>query len=122
MHGLKQIAKDNEAEFGEKVANFLRNNFYVDYGPKSVSSVEEAIHMIDSSQAMCRKGGVRLHKLSSNSKEVLSHVSPEDRAGELENIAICCDGLHVERTLGVQWCIESDSFQFRIVLSDKPRQ
>lgn len=118
--GLKQIAKDNEAEFGEDVANFLRFNFYVDDGLKSVSSVEEAIHTIDSSQAMCRKGGVRLHKFSSNSREVLSHVLPEDRASGLENIEICNDGLHVERTLGVQWCIESDSFQFRIVLSDKP--
>ncbi|XP_053398103.1 uncharacterized protein LOC128556591 [Mercenaria mercenaria] len=46
--GLKQTAKDNELEFGEEVANFLRHNFYVDDGLKSVPSVEEAIRMIDS--------------------------------------------------------------------------
>ncbi|XP_053381690.1 uncharacterized protein LOC123559085 [Mercenaria mercenaria] len=118
--GLKQIAKDNELEFGEEVANFLRHNFYVDDGLKSVPSVEEAIRMIDSSQAMCKRGGVRLHKFLSNSKEVISHVSPEDRANGLADFDILTDSFHVERTLGVQWCIESDCFQFRIVLSDKP--
>ena len=31
-----------------------------------------------------------------------------------------CDPLPIERTLGVQWCIESDVFQFRMEVKDKP--
>ncbi len=28
--------------------------------------------------------------------------------------------LPIERTLGLEWCVESDTFQFRITLKDKP--
>ena len=118
--GLKQIAADNEHIFGEVVANFLRKDFYVDDGLKSVSTTEEAIKLVQQSQEMCRKGGLRLHKFSSNSKEVLCTIPPEDRASDLKDIDIFSDELPIEFTLGVQWNIESDAFQFRITLCDKP--
>ena len=118
--GLKQIATDNESTFGKDVADFLRKDFYVDDGLKSVSSVTEAVDMIKRSQAMCKSGGLRLHKISSNSMEVLSAIPAEDRAKELKDIDIFNDKLPIEFTLGVQWNIESDSFQFRITLDDKP--
>lgn len=113
--GLKQIATDNEAALGKDAADFLRKDFYVDDGLKSVSSVDEAVNMIKRGQTMCMNGGLRLHKFSSNSKEVLSLIPPEDRAMGLLN-----DKLPVEFTLGVQWNIQSDTFQFNIVLNDKP--
>lgn len=69
---------------------------------------------------MCAEGGLRLHKFVSNSKEVFNRISLEDRAVGLKDMNILCDKLPVERTLGVQWCIESDSFQFRIVFCDRP--
>ncbi|XP_053376824.1 uncharacterized protein LOC128547728 [Mercenaria mercenaria] len=118
--GLKQVAKDNEDDFGKDVADFLRYNFYVDDGLKSMPSVVDAVRLIERNQAMCKQGGLRLHKFASTSKEVLSHISSQDRANGLTNIDIFNQDLPVERALGVQWCIESDSFQFRIVLSDKP--
>ena len=30
------------------------------------------------------------------------------------------DELPIERALGVQWCVESDTFRFRITIKDKP--
>ena len=63
---------------------------------------------------------LRLHKFVSNSKEVLKTVAPEDRTPHLKNLDFTEDHLPIERTLGTQWCIESDSFQFRITLQDKP--
>jgi hypothetical protein len=30
------------------------------------------------------------------------------------------DALPIERALGVQWCVESDTFKFRIELADRP--
>ena len=118
--GLKQVASDNEAEFGSHVADFLWNDFYVDDGLKSVPSVEDAVRMIKSSQDMCRKGGLCLHKFASNSKEVLSNIPNEDQASGLTKVDILSDTLPLERTLGVLWSIESDTFCFRITLNDKP--
>ena len=43
---LKQVATDNEGEFGCAVADFLRRDFYVDDGLKSLPSDSEAIDMI----------------------------------------------------------------------------
>ena len=33
---------------------------------------------------------------------------------------LTCNSLPIERTLGIQWCIESDTFQFRIEVKDRP--
>ena len=118
--GLKQHAADSETHYGADVANFLRNNFYVDDGLKSVKSVDSAVDMIQKCQAMCRDGGLRLHKFASNSKDVLANIPREDLAKGLTDIDIFCESLPVERTLGVLWNIESDCFQFRVTLSDKP--
>lgn len=118
--GLKKIASDNEAILGQDVADFLRKDFYVDDGLKSVDSVEEAVHMIQGSQTMCKNGGVRLHKISSNSKDVLSAILDGDRAKGLKDKDIFDNTLPIEHTLGVQWNIQSDTFQFKITLNDKP--
>ena len=61
-----------------------------------------------------------LHKLVSNSKEVLKEIPESDRADGIRDIDLDLDSLPLERVLGVQWCIETDCFQFRIVLQDKP--
>ena len=118
--GLKKAAEDGEKEFGSKAANFIRSNFYVDDGLNSVETQSEAISLIKESQAICYKAGLRLHKFTSNCREVISEISPEDRAKELQNIDLLFDQLPPENVLGVRWCIESDTFKFRITLSDKP--
>lgn len=57
---------------------------------------------------------------SSDSKSVIQSIPPEDRANGLEGVSLPEDPLPVERALGVKWCVESDSLQFRISLPDKP--
>ncbi|MCG7865422.1 MAG: hypothetical protein JAY74_03510 [Candidatus Thiodiazotropha taylori] len=118
--GLKRIASDNETEYGKEVANFLRHDFYVDDGLKSLATVNDALKLIDKSKAMCSKGGVRLHKFVSNNREVIEFLDPEDRAKDLKDIDIISDRLPIERALGVSWCIQSDTFQFRINLNNRP--
>ena len=63
---------------------------------------------------------MRLHKFISNSKEVIAKIAPEDRAKGVKDLDLHSDVLPIERALGVQWCMEPDTFQFRIVLQDKP--
>ena len=118
--GLKQVATDNEEEFGCAVADFLRRDFYVDDGLKSLPSESEAIDMIHKTKEMCGKGGLHLHKFISNSKAVIEHIPHEDRAKGIKDLDLVHDKLPVERALGIQWCVESDTFQFRIVLGDRP--
>jgi hypothetical protein len=117
---LKSAADKFEPEFGTEAANFVRENFYVDDGIKSVPSTEEAIQLIADTQGLCRKGGFNLHKIIANDKNVIKTVPPEDRAQDIQKMDIVSDDLPVERTLGVQWCIQSDCFQFQVELQDKP--
>ena len=117
---LKRIATDHEDEFGHDAANFVRDNFYVDDGLKSVPTVAEAIKLIESTRKLCAKGGLRLHKFTSNAREVLETIPEDERAKGLKNLDLHQNSPPLERALGVQWCVETDSFQFRITLQDKP--
>ena len=69
---------------------------------------------------MCRRGGFNLQKFISNKKGVLKNIPMIDRADDLKNINLDLDKLPMERALSVQWCIQSDTFQFRIALKDRP--
>ena len=119
-YALKSTANDNEEELGSMSANFVRRNFYVDDGLKSVASSEEAVNLISDAKEMCRKGGFGLHKIASNKKEVIEAIPAEERAEEIRNKEFDSEALPIERTLGVEWCVDKDSFQFRITLKDRP--
>ena len=55
---LRNAASEGEREFGTDVANFIKRDFYVDDGLKSVSAPDEAIRLIDRSGALCAKYGL----------------------------------------------------------------
>ena len=118
--GLKTTADDYETECGSQAANFVRDNFYVDDGLKSVSTPSNAIDLIQKTKTLCKKGGFRLHKIISNSKEVIEAIPPEERAKGIQDLDPTRDALPIERALGVQWCVEFDTFKFRIELADRP--
>ena len=59
--GLKRVADEGEEEFGFQATNFIRNDFYVDNGLKSVHSEGEVISLIKASQGICAKAGLRLY-------------------------------------------------------------
>ena len=69
-YGLKKIASDDADKFGHDVASFI-HNIYVDDGLLSVSTSAEAIDMIHRTKKMCLEGKLHLHKLVSNSREVM---------------------------------------------------
>ena len=68
----------------------------------------------------CAHGGFNLTKFISNSRAVLESVPPKKRSKEARDLDLGTDRLPVQSALGVQWCMESDVFEFRIVLNDKP--
>lgn len=119
-YGLRQLASDGEAEFGSAAADFLRHNFYVDDGLKSLSSPDEAIQLIKDVRGLCAKGDLHLHKFLANSKDVMSTVPEADRAAKVSdhNLLDTCPA--PDRVLGVVWGVESDVLGFKIVLKDLP--
>ena len=52
---------DNAKALGSAPAEFLRRNFYVDDGLKSVPSEQEAVDLVRSVKEMCKRGGFNLN-------------------------------------------------------------
>ncbi|XP_028403950.1 uncharacterized protein LOC114526541 [Dendronephthya gigantea] len=119
-YALKRMADDNEDQLGTKAADTLRRNFYVDDSLKSTPTVDETVGLVKDVQEMCCKGGFNLTKFISNSVEVNQSIPLKDRAKNIKELELGQDRLPIERTLGVLWCVESDSLKFRIELKDVP--
>jgi hypothetical protein len=118
---LKRAASDHEQAYGKDAADFIRNEFYVDDGCASRDGTpEEVTTLIKGGIGICEKGGFRLHKITSNNKQVLSAFPPSERGKSIQTLDLHKDSLPDERTLGTVWCIESDTFTFRVELRDKP--
>ena len=119
-YSLHKTAETGRAEFGDKAADFLCRNVYVDDGLTSVPTISEAIELIEDSQGLCASAKLRLHKFASNRKDVLEALPKDDRARDLKDLDLRHNALPVQRSLGTYWCIESDTLGFRIELKDKP--
>ena len=115
-YALKRAATDHEETFGSDVAEFIQRDFYVDDGLASVSTEAEAISLIERSVKLFAVCGLKLHKFVSNSRKVLSVIDEDLRAPKVKDIKI--QQLPIERALGIRWCVESDAFQFRIVVKE----
>ena len=74
---LKRTADDFEEVFGREPAEFVRDDFYVDDGLKSVPSATQASSLIKSTKCLLAKGGFNLHKFISNSKDVIEGIPKE---------------------------------------------
>ena len=69
---------------------------------------------------MCKRGGFNLHKFTSNRKEVIQQIPFSDRAEGMKDMDFSREPLPMVRALGVQWCIESVTFNFTISPKDRP--
>lgn len=93
---LKKTAQDSECELGSAAADFLRNDFYVDDGFKTCTTIEGANHLVKSVKEMCRRGDFNLEKFVSNRKEVIKNIPMIDRTDDLKSINIDLDKLTME--------------------------
>lgn len=76
-YGLRKTVKISKESYGDDVTHFVCNDFYVDDGlPKS----DMAIDLMKRTQsALQTMGNLRLHKIVSNSEEVMKAFGPLDR-------------------------------------------
>ncbi|PIK33033.1 hypothetical protein BSL78_30155 [Apostichopus japonicus] len=117
--GLKHVADLYSKTDQEDAKDFLKRNFYVDDGLRSVDKVSNAIKLIEDVTSICAQGSLRLHKFISNNRDVMSAIPKSEQAKEVKDLDLAFDNLPMERALGIHWCVESDEFQFRIVLKNQ---
>lgn len=118
--GLRKTALDGEEEYGKDTAKFIHRNFYVDDGLVSCTTPHEAINLVKNAQAVLATANIRLHKVISNSVEVMEALPADDRAKDVKDLDLRKDTLPSQRTLGVQWNLQEDKFTFKVSIPDKP--
>ncbi|XP_063397214.1 uncharacterized protein LOC134681506 [Mytilus trossulus] len=120
-YGLRKTAALGENVYGSDVKDYIENNFYVDDGLISLPSASEAISLMKRSKDALEKiGNIELHKIASNNKEVMNAFPQEELAKNLKEIDLDCDRLPSQRSLGINWDLDSDSFTFQIDSGIKP--
>ncbi|XP_056125219.1 uncharacterized protein LOC130103060 [Rhinichthys klamathensis goyatoka] len=117
---LRKCAEDNQRFFSSNAVNTVLHHFYVDDCLVSIGSEEEAVFLRRELSALCAEGGFKLTKWVSNRRTVLATIPQDERAKEVKDLDLNSDALPIEYVLGVQWCVQSDSFKFKITLKTHP--
>ena len=118
--GLKHLAVEGQDQVSQDTVKFVQKNFYVDDGLGSVTSDAEAIQLVKEARELCSAGKLRLHKFISNSNNVLKSIPKEECAESVKDLDMALGEPLMERALGVQWCVFSDDFQFRVTVKERP--
>lgn len=115
---LKQIALDNQEHFDEDIIKIVLRNFYVDDTLFNAKSTSDGIRMAIGLKELLARGGMKLTKFSSNSKDVLKALQREDLASPEINIDL--DPLPTARALGLMWNTETDCLGFKMAKLNTP--
>ena len=118
--GLRKTAQVGEAQFGFDAREFVERDFYVDDGLKSLPGNKQSIYLLQRTQGMLATANLRLHKIASNDANVTQAFPSEDRASELCNLDLNNDTKPIQRSLGVYWDPETDTFTFKVSEGNKP--
>ena len=110
--------RDNACDFSEAAVNAMEKDFYVDDLLKSLSNVKDAKQLASDLMKLLRRGGFRLTKWISSSKEVLASIPESERANPMLNLDV--HNFPILRALGLQWNVEEDAFEFKVIDVDKP--
>ena len=69
---------------------------------------------------MCKAGGFKLSKFTSNNNVVLKSLQEDQIRKGVKDTELSSGELPVERELGVQWNVDEDTFGFKIAAEEKP--
>lgn len=108
-YALRKTVEDNQSEFAAEVLQSVKQNFYVDDRLKSSATEEEAIWTMRELVALCGRGGFTLEKWV-----VWQAITEDQKVKGLKELDLDRERLPVERALGLQWCVETDSFRFKM--------
>lgn len=106
---------DREEEYGTDVRLFVECHFYVDDRLKSFYIMTEAIDVLKRAQHTLAQSNLRLHKVASNSPDVMRAFPGEDQGLKLGQ-----DFPPIQRSLGLGWDLSTDTFRFQVTISERP--
>ena len=118
-YGLRRTVDDGE-EHDPEVKEFVQRNFYVDDGLVSKPTAVEVVTLIKNTQATLASANLRLHKVVSNSVNVMKAFPTEDLAKDIRSLDLNQDNLPAQRSLCVFWNLETDAFTYKVSVPDKP--
>ncbi|XP_066448142.1 uncharacterized protein [Eleutherodactylus coqui] len=120
IYGLKRSAREGEEEYGQDVRQFVERDFYVDDGLKSLPSPDAAIDLLKRTQSMLACSNLKLHKIASNSKAVMKAFPTQDHANDLKDLDLATATIPLQRSLGLNWDLNNDTFTFQVDQKPKP--
>ncbi|XP_062603438.1 uncharacterized protein LOC134265202 [Saccostrea cucullata] len=118
-YGLHKASDSGDSD----VRKFVYDNFYVDDGLTSLPTEAEAVTLMKKTQATLKENGnIRLHKIISNSVNVMKSFPSDDLGSDLKELNHSTDmcNLPVQHSLGMLWDLNSDMFVFKISNTEKP--
>lgn len=110
---LKKTASDNQGKFDQETITTVDQNVYVDDCIKSVPMTDKGARLSGQLWELLSRGGFCLTKWISNDRNVIATVPVTERVPSVVNLDL--EDLPAERTLGVQWAMETDDFNFHIM-------
>lgn len=120
IYSMRWAAQQGEQEHGSDARQFVEHQFYVDDGLKSVATLEEAVNLLLRTQNMLAEPNLRLHKVASNSSQVMEDFPAEDRVKDFKNLDLGVDPLPVQRSFRLCWDLQSNSFNYHVSNDSKP--
>ncbi|KAK7895294.1 hypothetical protein WMY93_020619 [Mugilogobius chulae] len=120
IYCMRRAAKEGEQEHGTDARQFVERQFYVDDGLTSVATPEQAVDLLTRTKNMLAESNLRLHKVASNCSLVMEVFPVEDRAKDLKDLDLGIDPLPVQRSLGLCWNLQTDSFTYLVSDDTKP--
>ncbi|XP_071177783.1 uncharacterized protein [Mytilus edulis] len=118
---LRKAASVNKTTNVSDIVEFVNRNCYVDDGLVSLATPKEAIDLLQRTRESLQTGGnLRLHKIASNSKEVMDAFEHQDRANNFKDIDLCVDELPTHQSLGLNWELETDTFTYKVSPEENP--
>ena len=115
-YALRATTKNLE---NQSIADSIQKNFYVDDILKTANNESELVTIAHQVVKVLNDYGFKLTNFTSNSRELLKSLPPEKLSKYLNELDIGQDDLPCEKTLGVLWNIQSDSFKFRVDIKNE---
>ncbi len=120
IYCLRRAAEKGAQQYGPDTRLFVEREFYVDDALIFLPTEDETIDLLKRTQAFLSESNLRLHKIISNSVQVLKAFPTEDYARDIKDLDLNGTIMPTQRSLGLNWETATDTFTFKVSVNDKP--
>ncbi len=92
----------------------------MDDGLISLPMESAAVDLLKCTCASLAESNLKLHKIASNSIIVMQAFESEELASDIKDVGLDEETLPAQRSLGLCWDISTDTFTFKVAVTDKP--